>query len=101
MGNNNGSAFAGLNANAPLAFTGGLAMLFARYWVAIPMLAIAGSLVRKKQIPVSAGTLPTHVPLFVGWLIMVVLVVGALAFLPALALGPVVENFLLNQHKVF
>lgn len=102
QGNNNGSAFAGYGANTPFVnSTGGLAMLFARYWVALPALAIAGSLVRKKKVPVSAGTLPTHGPLFIGWLAMVVLIVGALSFLPALALGPIVEQLLLNQGVIF
>jgi len=93
-GNNNGSAFAGLNANSPFYNTAlGLAMLFARYWTAIPALAIAGSLVQKKKVPVSSGTLPTHTSLFIVWLIMVVIIVGALSFLPALALGPLAEYF--------
>ncbi len=91
-GNNNGSAFAGLSANSPFYNTAlGLAMLFARYWTAIPALAIAGSLVQKKKVPVSAGTLPTHTSLFIIWLIVVVIIVGALSFLPALALGPLAE----------
>ncbi|HMR66808.1 MAG TPA: potassium-transporting ATPase subunit KdpA, partial [Anaerolineae bacterium] len=102
MGNNNGSAFAGYGANTPLVNTsGGLAMLFARYWVALPALAIAGSLVRKKKVPVSSGTLPTHGPLFIGWLAAVVLIVGALSYLPALALGPIVEQLLLYQGITF
>jgi potassium-transporting ATPase potassium-binding subunit len=95
-GNNNGSAFAGLAVNTPfynLAL--GAAMLIARYWVAIPTLAIAGSLARKKIVPASAGTLPTHTPLFVALLIGVVIIVGALAFLPALALGPIAEHLML------
>jgi K+-transporting ATPase ATPase A chain len=92
-GNNNGSAFAGLNANTAFYNTAlGLAMLFARYWLVIPTLAIAGSLVRKKRIPVTSGTLETHTPLFILWLMAVVLIVGALSFLPALALGPIVEH---------
>jgi potassium-transporting ATPase potassium-binding subunit len=100
MGNNNGSAFAGYNANIPYAnTTGGLAMLFARYWLAIPTLAIAGSLAAKKLVPATAGTLPTHQPLFVGLLIGVVLLVGALSFLPALALGPIVEHLMLVAAK--
>jgi K+-transporting ATPase ATPase A chain len=95
MGNNNGSAFAGLNANTPFYnLLGGVAMLFARYWLAIPTLAIAGSLARKKFVPVGPGTLPTHTPLFVVLLIGVVIIVGALTFLPALALGPVVEHLM-------
>jgi len=95
-GNNNGSAFAGLGANTPFYNTLlGLAMLFARYWLAIPTLAIAGSLARKKAVPEGPGTLPTHTPLFVGLLIGVVVLVGALTFFPALALGPIVEHFAL------
>jgi len=98
MSNNNGSAFAGLGANTPFYnIVGGLAMLFARFWLAIPALAIAGSLAAKKRIPAGAGTLPTHTPLFVAWLIAVVLVVGALGFIPALALGPIVEHLLLAR----
>jgi K+-transporting ATPase ATPase A chain len=96
QGNNNGSAFAGLGANNPFYnLTGGLAMLLARYWLAIPTLAIAGSLARKKLVPVSPGTLPTHTPLFVVMLIGVVIIVGALTFIPALALGPIVEHLLM------
>jgi K+-transporting ATPase ATPase A chain len=95
-GNNNGSAFAGLNANTPFYNTAlGIAMLIARYWVAIPVLAIAGSLAGKKALPASSGTLPTHSPLFVVWLAAVVVMVGALSFLPALALGPIVEHMML------
>ncbi len=93
MGNNNGSAFAGYGANTPLVnVLGGLAMLLARYWVALPVLAIAGSLAEKKKVPAWAGTLPTHTPLFVLTLVAVVIVVGALTFIPALALGPIVEQ---------
>ncbi len=92
MGNNNGSAFAGYNANIPLVnITGGIAMLLSRYAVALPVLAMAGSLARKKIIPASAGTLPTHTPLFVALLASVVVLVGALAYIPAVALGPIVE----------
>ncbi|MBF0164646.1 MAG: potassium-transporting ATPase subunit KdpA [Magnetococcales bacterium] len=92
-GNNNGSAFGGLTVNTPFYNTLlGLAMLLARYWVIVPVLAIAGSLAAKKSIPPSAGTLPTHTPLFVILLIGTVIVVGALTFLPALALGPIVEH---------
>ena len=97
MGNNNGSAFAGLNANSMFYnLTGGFAMLIARYWLIIPTLAIAGSLARKKIVPVGAGTLPTHTPLFVALLIAVVMVVGALTFIPALALGPLVEQLMMH-----
>jgi K+-transporting ATPase ATPase A chain len=92
-GNNNGSAFAGLNANNPFYnVTLAIAMLIARFWLKIPVLAIAGSLARKKYTPPSAGTLPTHTPLFVVMLVGCVLLVGALTFVPALALGPVVEH---------
>jgi len=92
-GNNNGSAFAGLIANEPFYNTAlGLAMWFSRYWLAIPILAIAGSLANKKIVPVTNGTLPTHTPLFVMLLASVVVLVGALTFLPALALGPIVEQ---------
>jgi len=95
-GNNNGSAFAGLNANTIFYNTSlGLAMLFARYWLIIPTLAIAGSLVLKKKVPASSGTLETHTPLFILWLIAVVIIFGALSFLPALALGPIVDHLLL------
>jgi K+-transporting ATPase ATPase A chain len=91
-GNNNGSAFAGLNANTDFYNFGlGIAMLVSRYWLIIPVLAMAGSLAAKKKVPVSAGTLPTHTPLFTFWLIGVIIIVGALSFLPALALGPIVE----------
>ncbi len=97
--NNNGSAFAGLGANTPFYNTAlGLCMFFARYWLIIPALAIAGSLVAKKKVPVSAGTLPTHTPLFGGWLIGVIMIVGALSFIPALALGPIVEHLLIFAH---
>jgi K+-transporting ATPase ATPase A chain len=99
-GNNNGSAFAGLGANTPFYNTAlGFAMLFARYWLAIPTLAIAGSLARKKAVPAGPGTLPTHTPLFVVLLIGVVLLVGALSFLPALALGPIVEHLQITAVK--
>jgi K+-transporting ATPase ATPase A chain len=97
MGNNNGSAFAGLSANGPFYnVLGGLAMLVSRYWLAIPTLAIAGSLAEKKHAPASAGTLPTHTPLFVAMLIGVVIIVGGLTFIPALALGPIVEHLMLT-----
>jgi K+-transporting ATPase ATPase A chain len=91
--NNNGSAFAGISANTPFYnFTLGLAMFFGRFWTKIPILAIAGSLAAKKYTPVGAGTLATHTPLFVVLLIGTVLLVAALTFFPALALGPIVEH---------
>jgi K+-transporting ATPase ATPase A chain len=97
MGNNNGSAFAGLTASKSyFATAGGIVMFCARYWIMIPVLAIAGSLAKKKIVPVSAGTLPTDGPLFVVLLIGTVLLVGALTFVPALALGPIVEHLQLH-----
>jgi K+-transporting ATPase ATPase A chain len=99
-GNNNGSAFAGISANTPFYNTAlGWAMLFARYWLAIPALAIAGSLARKTTVPAGPGTLPTDTALFAGLLVGVVILVGALAFLPALALGPIVEHLTLIAAK--
>jgi potassium-transporting ATPase potassium-binding subunit len=93
--NNNGSAFGGLSANTPFYNVAlGVAMLLGRYWLAVPTLAIAGSLAAKKKVPAGAGTLPTHTPLFVFLLIGTVLIVGALAFFPALALGPIVEHLM-------
>jgi K+-transporting ATPase ATPase A chain len=97
-GNNNGSAFAGLTVNEPHYNAAlGLAMLFARYWVAVPALAVAGSLAKKKIVPAGPGTLPTHTPLFVALIIGTVLLVGALTFVPALALGPIVEHLVMIQ----
>lgn len=96
MGNNNGSAFAGLNANTPFYnLLGGMAMLIARYWIAIPVLALSGSLARKKILASSSGTLGTHTPLFIVLLVSVTIILGALSFLPALALGPIVEQLIL------
>ncbi|MFZ0532710.1 MAG: potassium-transporting ATPase subunit KdpA [Anaerolineales bacterium] len=96
QGNNNGSAFAGIGANNPFYnLTGGIAMLIGRFFLAVPTLALAGSLAKKKKTPEGAGTLPTHTPLFIVWLIAVVILVGALNFFPALALGPIVEHLIL------
>lgn len=99
-GNNNGSAFAGLSANTPF-YNGLLAivMLIARFGLILPVLAIAGSLAAKKSIPAGMGTLPTHTPLFAGLLIVTVLLVGALTFIPALALGPIVEHLQLSTGR--
>ncbi|APW40427.1 potassium-transporting ATPase subunit KdpA [Rhodoferax koreense] len=95
-GNNNGSAFAGLSANTPFYNTLlGLAMWFGRFGVIVPVLAIAGALAAKKRLPVTAGTMPTHGPLFVTLLIGTVLLVGLLNYVPALALGPMVEHLML------
>jgi len=94
--NNNGSAFAGLSANTPFYNTAlGIALWFGRFWPAIAVLAIAGSLAAKKRIAPGLGTLPTHTPLFVALLIGVVLLVGALSYVPALALGPGIEHLLM------
>ena len=99
-GNNNGSAFGGISANVPFYnFMLGLAMLFSRFWLMIPVLAIAGSFAAKKTVPVGQGTLSTHTPLFVMLLIGTVLMVGALTFVPALALGPVVEHIQMISHS--
>ena len=96
-GNNNGSAFAGLSANTPFYnLLLGLAMLVGRYWIAIPVLALAGSFARKKVVAAGPGTFPTHTPLFVVLLLAMVILVGALTFLPALALGPIVEHLLMS-----
>jgi len=96
-GGNNGSAFAGISANTPFYNIAlGLIMFFGRYFLAIPILAIAGNLAGKKKVPASAGTLPTHTPLFIGWVVAVILIVAALSFFPALALGPVVEHLMMR-----
>jgi K+-transporting ATPase ATPase A chain len=93
---NNGSAFGGISANTPwYNVTIGYAMLIGRFLMLLPLLAIAGSLAAKKQVPVSAGTFPTHGPLFVGLLVGVVIIVGALTYFPALSLGPIVEHLTL------
>jgi potassium-transporting ATPase potassium-binding subunit len=98
MANNNGSAFGGLNANTIFYNTlGGIAILFGRFWTMVPVLAIAGSLAEKKYVPPGAGTLPTHTPLFVLFLSSVVIIVGALTFLPALGLGPIAEHLMLYR----
>ncbi len=99
---NNGSAFAGINTNTPwYNLTLGLDMLIGRFLFIIPLLAAAGSLAAKKRIASTAGTFPTHGPLFVGLLAGVVVIVGALTYFPALALGPIVEHFLLESGKLF
>jgi len=96
MANNNGSTFAGLNANNLFYnVSGGLVMLFGRFWTSIPTLALAGSFAAKKVVHVSEGALPTHTPLFAVWLMVVTLTMSAMTFLPALALGPIVEYLLM------
>jgi K+-transporting ATPase ATPase A chain len=99
---NNGSAFAGITGNTLwYNTTGGLAMLIGRYFVIIPMMAVAGSLVAKKIVPASAGTFPTHGGLFVGLVVGVILIVGGLSFFPALALGPIVEQLAMSVGTLF
>ena len=99
---NNGSAFAGINANTPwYNLTLGIDMLIARFLFIIPALAIAGSLAAKKLVPVTSGTLPTHGTLFVILLIGTIIIVGALTYFPALSLGPIVEHFQMLNGKVF
>jgi K+-transporting ATPase ATPase A chain len=99
---NNGSAFAGLNANTPFFNTTiGFAMLIGRYLSLLPMLAVAGSLAAKKSVPEGPGTLSTSTPLFTGLLVFVIIAVGGLTFLPALALGPIVEQLLMSTGQLF
>jgi K+-transporting ATPase ATPase A chain len=96
--NNNGSAFGGITVGGAFYATAiGVCMLIGRYWVMIPVLAMAGSLARKKYVPPSAGTLPTHTLLFVMLLVGTILIIGALTFIPALALGPIVEHLQLAR----
>jgi K+-transporting ATPase ATPase A chain len=99
---NNGSAFAGLNGNTPYYnWTGGIAFLIGRFAFLIPIMAFGGSLVKKRVVPAGLGTFPTTGPLFVGLLIGVILIVGALTYFPAYSLGPIVEQLLMQAGKVF
>lgn len=99
---NNGSAFAGITVNTPFYnLTIGLAMLLGRFLLMVPALAMAGALARKKFVPASAGTFPTHSPLFVGLLVGVILIVGALTFFPVLCLSPIVEHYLMGGGRLF
>jgi potassium-transporting ATPase potassium-binding subunit len=99
---NNGSAFAGLSVNTPwYNLTTGFATLIGRFLFMIPLIAVAGSLAGKKKTPVTSGTFPTHGPLFVGLFVGTVILVAALTFFPALALGPIVEHFLMHSGKLF
>jgi K+-transporting ATPase ATPase A chain len=99
---NNGSAFAGLTANTPFYNTTlGLAMLIGRFLMIVPMMAVVGSLASKTIVPPSAGTFPTHTPLFVGLLVGVILIMGGLTYFPALAVGPLVEHFAMNAGQLF
>lgn len=101
-GNNNGSSFAGLRANNNFYNIAlAIAMLISRFALIVPILAMAGSLSQKKKKPISAGTLPSHTPLFIGWLVGVIVIVGALSFLPALALGPIVQQLMLGAGRLF
>jgi len=96
QGNNNGSAFAGLTGNTVFYnLTGSLAMLISRFWLAVPTLALAGSLAQKKKVPAGAGTLSTTSVLFIAWVIGVIILVGALNFVPALGLGPIIEHLIM------
>jgi K+-transporting ATPase ATPase A chain len=100
--NNNGSAFAGLTGNTPFYnLTGAVAMFVGRFLFILPVLAIAGSLAAKERVPAGPGTFPTDTPLFVGLLVGVVLIVGALTFFPVLALGPLVEQLLQGTGQLF
>jgi len=99
---NNGSAFAGLSGNTPFYnWTLGFAMLIGRFAFLIPILAFGGSLVKKRVVPAGLGTFPTTGPLFVGLLIGVILIVGALTYFPAYALGPIVEHLLMQAGRTF
>ena len=99
---NNGSAFAGLSGNTLFYnLTGAVAMLVGRFWMIVPAMAIAGSLVTKKSIPASAGTFPTTGGLFVGLLVGVIVIIGGLTFFPALALGPLVEHLAIGAGTLF
>jgi K+-transporting ATPase ATPase A chain len=99
---NNGSAFAGISANTMFYnLTGAAAMLVGRFWMIIPAMAIAGSLAAKKSVPPSLGTFPTTGTLFVGLVVGVIVIVGGLTFFPALALGPIVEQFAMTAGTVF
>jgi K+-transporting ATPase ATPase A chain len=99
---NNGSAFAGISANTYWYNTTlGVAMLFGRFLMIIPMLALAGNLARKKTVPPSLGTFPVTTPLFTTLLISVIIIVGALTFFPSLSLGPIVEHLLMYAGQTF
>jgi K+-transporting ATPase ATPase A chain len=99
-GNNNGSAFGGLSVNTPFYNVAlGIAMWVGRFWPIVAALAIAGSLAAKKRVPVTEGTMPTHGPLFITLLIGTILLIGVLNYIPALALGPVVEHFMLTAVR--
>ena len=99
---NNGSAFAGLSVNTPYwNLTQGISMLVGRFLMIVPLLAIAGSMVKKKRVAASAGTFPTDTPLFAGLLVGVIVIVGALTYFPAVSLGPIVEHFLMHSGKTF
>jgi K+-transporting ATPase ATPase A chain len=98
---NNGSAFAGLTANTWYNITLGIAMFAGRFLMIVPMLAVAGNLASKRRVPASAGTFPVTTPLFTALLTSVILIVGALTFVPALSLGPVLEHLLMQVGRVF
>jgi K+-transporting ATPase ATPase A chain len=102
MAGNNGSAFGGLNGNTPwYNIAGALTMLIGRFFMILPMLAIAGNLAKKKYVPPSLGTFPVTTPLFSALLVGVIVIVGALTFFPALSLGPVLEHLMMQAGKSF
>jgi potassium-transporting ATPase potassium-binding subunit len=102
MAGNNGSAFGGLNGNTPwYNVSGAFDMLFGRFFMVIPVLAMAGNLARKKIVPESSGTFPVTTPLFSFLLVSVILIVSALTFFPALSLGPILEHLLMHAGKVY
>jgi K+-transporting ATPase ATPase A chain len=99
---NNGSAFAGISVNTPYwNLLNGISELVGRFLMIVPLLAIAGSMVKKKRVAASSGTFPTDTPLFAGLLVGVIIIVGALTYFPGVALGPVVEHFLMQAGKTF
>jgi K+-transporting ATPase ATPase A chain len=102
MAGNNGSAFAGLNGNTPwYNMAGAATMLIGRFFMILPMLAIAGNLAKKKYVPPSLGTFPVTTPLFSVLLVGVIVIVGALTFFPALSLGPILEHLLMHSGTTF
>jgi K+-transporting ATPase ATPase A chain len=102
MNGNNGSAFAGLGSNTQwYNFTGGIVMLIGRFLFLTPLLAIAGSMARKKTVPAGLGTFPTNGPTFTVLIVAVIIIVAALTYFPAYSLGPIIEHLLLNQGKTF
>src|SRR5262249_13044832 len=99
---NNGSAFAGISVNTPYYNTLlGIAMFIGRFMMMVPVLAMAGALAQKKHVPATSGTFPTYGWLFVSLLVCIIFIVGALTFFPVLTFGPIVEQFLMQEHRLF